>query len=287
MAERKPFPLPTAGKRTPPPEPARTPPPEGKGGRAASRRLRVLVPVTGAYHGRLRVRRSTGGLDTEGLDRVLSGLSSQAIALAKQLPEAELVAVHVDKGAGEEVLREALSHGLDHGILIEGAEEHESDASTRAATIADVYRQNGPFDAVIGPARSEFSGFTGTLAAVAGALELPIVVGVKSIRAAGPGFEIAYESLFGDYDLRIPRPCVVLAGDVPPSHPTAWDIHDAYHVHGILRVRADQLALEKARTRQMRIQAVKPETRPLESLDGATLVRRMRSRALIPEGESA
>jgi electron transfer flavoprotein alpha/beta subunit len=248
------------------------------------RPLRILIPVTGAYHGRLRVRRSTGGLDTEGLDRVLSAPSAQAIALAKQLrPEAELVAAHVDKGNGEEVLREALAHGLDHGILVEGAEEYESDPSTRAATIADVYRQSGPFDAVIGPARSEFAGFTGTLAAVAGVLELPIVVGVKGIKADGSTFQVAYESIFGDYDLRIPRPCVVLPGDVPQSYPTAWDIHDAYRVRGILRVRADQLALEKARTKRMRIVATKAEVRAVETVDGATLVRRMRSRALIPE----
>lgn len=264
---------------SPPPPP---PPPHT----SAPARLRVLVPVTGAFHGRLRLRRTSGTLDTEGLERVLSHESAQAIALAKQLQAesgAELVAVHVDKGAGEEVLREALAHGVDQGILIEGAKHAESDASTRAATIADIYRQHGPFDAVIGPARSEFAGFTGALAAVAGHLELPCVVGVSRITPEDGGFRIAYQSLFGDYDLHIPRPCVVLVGDILPSHPTAFGIHDAYRVRGILRVQADQYRVAKALTKRLRIESVPQETHALEPVDAATLVRRMRSRGLIAE----
>lgn len=255
---------------------------------SASRRprpLRVLVPVTGAFHGRLRVRRSSGSLDTEGLERILSDPSVRAISLAKQLQAhgAELTAVHVDKGGGEDILREALAHGLDQGILIEGAPREQSDASVRATTIADVYRQHGPFDAVVGPARSEFAGFSGTLAAVAGHLDLPCVVGVTSIRPEADGFEIGYRSIFGRYVLRIPRPCVVLAGEVPPSYPTAWGIHDAYRERGVLRVQADQYALRAALTRRGRIEAAREESQTVEEVDGATLVRRLRSRALIPD----
>lgn len=248
-------------------------------------KLRVLVPVTGAFHGKLRLRRSTGTLDTEGLDRVLSPESLRALALARQLRPfgADLVAVHVDIGGGEEVLREALAHGLDQGILIEGARHEGADASTRAATIADVYRQTGPYDAVIGPPTSEFSGFTGALAAVAAHLDLPCVVGVREIEPDGAGLRIAYQSLFGDYQLRIPRPCVVLAGDLVPSHPTAWGIHDAHRVRGILRVQADRFAAQQALTKRLRIEAVPSESQTMEEVDGATLVRRMRSRALIPE----
>ncbi len=251
-------------------------------------RLRIMVPVTGAFHGRLRLRRSTGTLDTEGLDRIVSRESLQAIALARQLVAdgAELVAVHVDKGAGEDVLREALAHGLDQGILIDGAELAESDASTRAATLADVYRENGPFDAVIGPARSEFAGFTGTLAALAGQLELPCVVGVSSIRAEADHLQIAYQSLFGDYELAIPRPCVVLAGDIAPSYPTAWGIHDAYGVRGILRTKADQFTVQKAMTKRIRIEQMQTPSQTLEAVDGATMVRRMRSRGLIADREA-
>jgi len=255
---------------------------------AASPRLRIMVPVTGAYHGRLRLRRSIGTLDTEGLDRVVSRESLQAIALARQLVPAgaELVAVHVDKGGGEDVLREALAHGLDQGILIEGAEHTESDASTRAATLADVYRENGPFDAVVGPARSEFAGFTGTLAALAGQLELPCVVGVSTIRNDGAALRIAYQSLFGDYELQIPRPCVILAGDIAPSHPTAWGIHDAYGVRGILRTKADQFTVQQAMTKRLRVEQVQAPVQTLETVDGPTMVRRMRSRGLIAEREA-
>ncbi len=247
--------------------------------------MKVLIPVTGAFHGRLRVRRSTGTLDTEGLLRVLSDPSIRAISLAKQLQAeagAELVAVHVDKGAGDHVLREALAHGVDQGILIEGA-TGASDAMVRAATIADVYKQHGRFDCVIGPARSEFAGFSGTLAAVAGALDLPCVVGVRGIRAQGDGFEIDYASIFGEYQLEIPRPCVVLAGDVPLSHPTAQGIQDAYSDRGLLRVQADQYTVAQARTNRLRVEPVKPEAQSMEEVDGATLVRRLRSRALLPE----
>jgi electron transfer flavoprotein alpha/beta subunit len=249
--------------------------------------LRILVPITGAFHGKPRVRRSTGDLDTEGLQRVLSTPSKRAISLAKQLEElgADLVAVHVDKGAGEDVLREALSHGLKQGILVEGAASHESDASTRAATIADVYRQQGPFDAVIGPARSECGGFSGTLAAVAGHLDLPCVVGAEHIAAEGDGFRIRYSSIFGQYDLRIPRPCVVMAGDVPPSFPTTWGIHDAYRTRGILRVQADQFTVQRALTLRARIEPTRDEIQSLDEVDGATLVRRLRSRSLIAEAK--
>jgi len=216
---------------------------------------------------------------------VLSTPSVQAIGLAKQLQRegAELVAIHVDRGGGEWVLREALSHGVDQGVLIEGAQGYEGDAAARASLIADVYRQYGPFDVVVGPAWSEFGGFTGTLAAVAGQLELPCTVGVRSIATEGFAFRIRYESLFGDYELRIPRPCVVLAGDVPVEQPTAWGIHDAHRAKGLIRVQADTAALAKPLTKRLRVEAVQEERRNLEQVDGATLVRRMRSRGLIPE----
>lgn len=249
-------------------------------------RLRVLVPVTGAFHGRLRVRRSTGRLDREGLERILSDPSVRAIGLARRLAkDAELVGVHVDKGGGEDVLREAMAHGLDQGILIEGAQREESDASTRAATIADVYAQHGPFDAVIGPARSEFGGFSGTLAAVAGRLDLPCAVGVDRIAVEEDGFRIGYQSIFGEYDLKIVRPCVVLAGDLPPTYPSAWGIHDAHEGRGILRVQADQYTVQHPLTKRQRIEAVREEEHTVEEVDGATLVRRLRSRALIKEAQ--
>lgn len=246
--------------------------------------LRVLVPVTGAFHGRLRVRRSSGDLDTEGLERILSEPSVRAIAVAKQLKAhgAEIVAVHVDKGGGEQVLREALAHGVDQGILIEGAPAH-SDAGTRAATIADVYAQHGPFDAVIGPARSSFTGFSGALAAVAGRLGLPCFIGVKGVEPAGGGFQVRYHSIFGDYELEVPRPCVLLAGDVPPSYPATWGIADAYRNKGLLRVQADKYALETPLSERRRIEPVKAEAVSREDVDGGTLVRRLRSRGLIPE----
>jgi electron transfer flavoprotein alpha/beta subunit len=249
-------------------------------------RLRVLVPVTGAFHGRMRLRRSAGTLDTEGLDRVLSDASAQAITLARQLkPDADIVAVHVDRGFGEEILREALAHGLDQGILLEGTKAVEADALARAATISRVYREHGPFDAIVGPARSEFSGFTGALAALAGQLELPCVVGVRSLRREGERFRIAYHGAFGDYELRIPRPCVVMAGDLQAAQPTAGGIHDAWAKKGLLRMAADGPPAKPA-TARIRIEQAPTESRTLEQVDGATLVRRMRSRTLIPDREA-
>jgi electron transfer flavoprotein alpha/beta subunit len=247
-------------------------------------RVRVLVAVTGAFFGALRVRRSSGELDTEGLERILSEPSVRALTVAKQLQAtgAELVAVHVDKGAGEDVLREALAHGVDQAILVQGAAS-DSDASTRAATIADAYEKHGPFDAIIGPARSSFGGFSGALAGVAGRLGLPCFIGVKGVAIEGDRFRIQYHSIFGDYDLRVPRPCILLAGDVPPSHPTAWGIREAFDTRGLLRVQADQYVAQEPLTRRVRIEAVRAPTRSVEDVDGATLVRRLRSRALIAE----
>lgn len=248
-------------------------------------RLRVLVPVNGAYAGKLRVKRATGTLDVDGIDRVLSEPSVQAITLAKQLQAdgAELVAIHVDRGGGDEVLREAMAHGVDQGILIQGTTQYEGDAAARASLIADVYRHYGPFDVVIGPAWSEFGGFTGTLAAVAGELELPVAVGVRSIRTAGFAFQIEYESIFGDYGLQVPRPCVIIAGDLPAAYPSAWGIHDAHRSKGVIQVQADANTLAKPLTKRLRVEAVQEERRTLEQVDGATLVRRMRSRGLIAE----
>lgn len=247
--------------------------------------LRILVPVSGAYFGQMRVRRSTGTLDTDGLDRVLSEPSARALTLARQLHEhgAELVAVHVDRGAGEEILREALARGADHGILVEGLEAGPGDASARAALIAEVVRENGPFDAIIGAAQSELSGFTGTMPYLAGELDLPVVVGVKTVRPEAGGFRIGYESIFGTYELQIPSPCVIVAGDLKPGHPTAWAIHDAFEKHGIIRAKVDVADARKPLTRRLRVEVPRSDDRPAEEVDGPTLVRRMRSRALIPE----
>lgn len=250
-------------------------------------RLRILVPITGAFHGRVRVRRSTGTLDREGMDRILSEPSVRAISVAKQLQassDAELIAVHVDKGDGENVLREALAHGLDQAILVEGADHAVSDPSTRAATIADVYAQHGPFDAIIGPAHSSFAGFSGTLAAVAGQLRLPLGIGVRAVEPHEGGFKVQYESMFGDYELSFPKPAVFLAGNVAPSYPTAWGIRSAFRDQGVLRVRADSYSITKPLTLRRRIEPVKAPSDSLEDVDGSTLVRRLRSRSLLPEG---
>ena len=254
-----------------------------------TRALRIMVPVSGAYFGQIRVRRATGTLDTDGLERVLSEPSARALTLARQLHEhgAELVAVHVDRGAGEEILREALAHGADHGILVEGLKAGPGDASARAALIADVVRENGPFDAIVGAAQSELSGFTGTLPYLAGQLEMPVVVGVRTVRPENGGFRIGYESIFGTYDLQIPSPCVVVAGDLKPGHPTAWAIHDAFGPRGILRVQADAATARKPLTKRLRVESPPVDQRAGEEVDGATLVRRMRSRALIPERRPA
>lgn len=243
---------------------------------------RVLVPVNGAYLGQLRVHRGSGKLDTEGVERVLSLPSRHALSLALQLQGHDVVAVHVDRGGGEEVLREALSYGIEGGILIEGTESYEGDAAARASLIARVVREHGPFDAIIGPAWSEFGGFTGTLAALGGELDLSVVVGVSSIQANAKGFGIEYQSIFGSYQLQIPKPAVVVAGDVALAHPTAWAIHDAWK-RGITRVKADPSDLRKSLTKRVRIESITEEKRAVEGVDGATLVRRIRSRALIPE----
>jgi electron transfer flavoprotein alpha/beta subunit len=195
------------------------------------------------------------------------------------------VAIHVDRGGGEEVLREAIACGADHGILIDGTLGFEGDAASRAALIADVVRAYGPFDAVLGPAWSEFGGFTGTLPAVAGQLDLPCVVGVTSIKVESFSFLIGYDSLFGTYDLRIPRPAVVVVGDVQADDPTAWGVRAAWET-GIQRIQADARSLHKPLTKRLRIEAVKEEKRTVETVDGATLVRRMRSRGLLGDPEA-
>lgn len=247
-----------------------------------SGRPKVLVPVNGAYEGALRVHRASGKLDTEGIERVLSPPSAQALSLARQLEEMDIVAVHVDRGAGEEVLREALAYGIASGILIEGTEGYEGDAAARATLIANVVREHGPFAAIVGPAWSEFGGFTGTLAALAGELDLPVVVGVRALRSRPGGFAIEYQSIFGSYALDIPQPAVIIAGEPPVRYPTAWGVHDSA-TRGIQRVKASAEDLRRGKTRRLRIEPIPEETRSAETLDGATLVRRMRSRALIPE----
>jgi electron transfer flavoprotein alpha/beta subunit len=182
------------------------------------------------------------------------------------------------------VLREALAHGISQGILIEGAGSN-SDASVRAATIADVYQQHGPFNVVVGTGKSEFGGFSGTLAAVAGLLGLSCAVGVKAVQIDGAKLQLQYESIFGDYDLQFPQPCVLLAGNIAPSYATAWGISDAYRERGILRVQADQYRIGVAMTERVRIEPVREESHTLEEVDGTTLLRRLRSRSLIPEAK--
>ena len=60
-------------------------------------------------------------------------------------------------------------------------------------------------------------------------------------------------------------------------------IHDAHRSKGVIRVQADAGTLAKPLTKRLRIEGVTEERRTLEQVDGATLVRRMRSRGLIAE----
>ncbi len=108
---------------------------------------------------------------------------------------------------------------------------------------------------------------------------------MTSIRTESFSFLIEYDSLFGTYELRIPRPAVIVVGDVQAEDPTAWGVRAAWEV-GIQRIQADAASLQKPLTKRLRIEPVKEEARTVESVDGATLVRRMRSRGLIPDREA-
>lgn len=251
--------------------------------------MKILVAVTGAFHGKLRVRRSSGTLDTEGLERVLSPGSNDALSLALQIKEetsAEITAVHLDRGWGEGVAREALASGADQAVLIEWSQEWDCDAGVRAATIADLYQQNGGYDLVIGPSESSFGGFSGALAAVAGSLQLPLATGARKLSMNDKKLRVVYGSIFGDYDVDFPLPAVVMAGDVEKRYATSWSIAAAYQSKGILRVRGDAYRIQKPRTRRQRIEEIRPAAVSSEEVDGGTLVRRLRSRSLIPEGSA-
>ena len=121
------------------------------------------------------------------------------------------------------------------------------------------------------------------VAAVAGHLDLPCAVGVTSVRSDDDAATIGYKSIFGQYELKVPRPAVLLAGDVAPSYPTSWGIQDAYEGRGILRVQVDQYATSPAQTKRVRIEPNKPVAESMEEVDGSTLIRRLRSRTLLPE----
>ena len=179
--------------------------------------MRILVcvkrvPVTG---GRIVLTEDARAIDTRFLGFTVSPHEECAVEEAVRLVEAhggETVVLTLGPPQAEEQLRDAMAIGADRGVLLE-TDVAEWDPQATARAIAEAVRgqegSGGGFDLLLFGNEAADSGDYQVGVRVASALNLPCVIGVKSLEVHG-GRIVAKREAPGGWELfEVPLPAVV------------------------------------------------------------------------------
>ncbi len=142
-----------------------------------------------------RMDEKTGTLIREAASSVINPLDLHALECALTLKETlqedvDVTCLSMGPAAATAVLREALSMGADHGVLLSGREFAGSDTWCTGYALALAAKKIGPFDLIICGERAT-DGETGqTGPAMATFLELPAVTFVSAVERCDGGWRV-------------------------------------------------------------------------------------------------
>jgi len=198
-------------------------PPRRAGGGEAARRanpeewrenLRIIVlikqvPETGA----VKMDEETGTMVREGVEAIVNPLDLYAIETALRLREkhgGEVTAVSMGPPSAVKALREAISMGIDSGVLVSDRAFAGSDTWATGYTLAAAVRKIGRFDLVICGERAT-DGDTGQVGSETAAfLDLPVATYVSSVDEVADGTIRVSRLVEGGYEkLEVDLPAVI------------------------------------------------------------------------------
>jgi electron transfer flavoprotein beta subunit len=154
------------------------------------RRIVILIKQVPETSG-VRMDEETGVMVREGVSAIINPLDLYAIEcaleLAADIPGTETVVLSMGPPAAEQALREALSMGIDHGMLLSGRAFAGADTLATSTALAAAISAHGPFDLILCGERAT-DGDTGQVGPeVAALLNLPVATYVEEIEKVTPG----------------------------------------------------------------------------------------------------
>ena len=228
--------------------------------------MRIVVPIKQVPEtNAVKMDEQTGTMIREGVEAIVNPLDLYGIELAIQLKErygGTTVAVSMGPPGAVKAIREALSMGIDEGVLVSGKGFAGSDTWATSYALSAAIRKCGAFDLVICGERAT-DGDTGQVGCgVASFLGLPVITYVGRFDGIDGGVcrvhrlvEDGYEVL----EMDLPGVITVVKEVSDPRLPTlrgkqrakrtditVWDVSN-------LEVDASKLGLEGSPTRVVKI----------------------------------
>ncbi len=189
--------------------------------------MRIVVPIKQVPEtGDVRIDEKTGTVIRQGNNSIVNPLDLYAIESALRLKAAcgaEVIAISMGPPAAERALREAMSMGIDKGILLTDRAFAGSDTWSTSFILGAAIKTLGGFDLVICGERAT-DGDTGQVGPeLACALDLPVVAYVSKVGCCCDGMlelEREVEDGVEHLTLQLPGVLTVLKAVGEPGLPT-------------------------------------------------------------------
>lgn len=197
--------------------------------------MRIIVCVKQAYDpATVKISRSREDFDLRQAVKRINPLDRHALEAALRLREAaggEVIALTAGDAGAEDVVREAVAMGADHGVLLAGPELAAAGGRGVVAAMLAAFARLAPVDLVLTGSTDPVTG-TGSLAArVGAALAWPVVLDALCVEADGAGaLQAVVPDDSGAHTVPLPGPAVtaIAPGPERPRYPHARRIANAY-----------------------------------------------------------
>lgn len=189
--------------------------------------MRIVVPIKQVPEtSGVKIDETTGTVIREGVDSIINPLDLYAIETAIELSHkqsGETIAISMGPAKAESALKEAISMGIDSGILVSDKDFAGSDTWATSYILAEAIKKIGNFDLIICGERAT-DGDTGQVGpGIASFLELPVATYVSKIEHFDKKYCRLYRLVENGYeilDVELPAVITVVKEVGVPRLPT-------------------------------------------------------------------
>jgi len=176
--------------------------------------LNIVIPIKQVPEtSNVKMDEKTGTMIREGVESIVNPLDLYSIEIGIQLKErlgGKITVISMGPPSAEKALKEALSMGCDHGVLITGREFAGSDTWSTSYALAEAIRRIGNYHLVICGERAT-DGDTGQVGpGIASFLDIPLATYVSGITGVSSDHLEVERLVEGGYEqLRLQLPALV------------------------------------------------------------------------------
>lgn len=184
----------------------------------------------------VRINQETGTLIRDGVPSIMNPDDKNALEESLRLKDewgAEVIALSMGPPQAAEILREALSMGVDRAILLSDRKFGGSDTWATGSILAAAVEKIGDVD-IIFCGRQAIDGDTAQVGPeMAEFLGVPQITYVKELRREGEDLYVRRFTEYGDYTYRVQMPVLLTAIKElnTPRYPTIKGILEYYDPH--------------------------------------------------------